>query len=257
MIATNFYKKICTHPNLSENDKFRIKIAVSEKELAQAQALRYEVFKAARGIGLKENSFIDTDIFDDYCLHLLVEEKITGRIVGTYRLQSGEVARRGAGFYSEQEFSIEGLDHVASKVIEAGRSCVSEEYRNGSVIGMLWAGIAEIMNRSKAKYLIGCVSLDTTDSNIGWELYRRLADEGKLSEKVKAVPLPKYVLPASSGLSRGDIQLPPLFKGYLRLGCKICGEPVLDRDFETIDFLILIDTAIMPERFRRHFKIGL
>lgn len=256
MTSTELYKKISTPPNLLENDNFRIKVAVSEQELILAQKLRYEVFNAARGRDACGIPRLDSDHFDVHCLHLLVEEKNHGQIVGTYRLQSGEAAAKGIGFYSEHEFTTEGLQEIAGDALEAGRSCVSEKYRNGSVLAMLWAGIAEAMNRSQVKYFFGCVSVDTLDAAIGWGLYQRFVEEGLISEKMKARPRPEYILPPFDGYYPETIPLPPLLKGYLRLGSKICGEPALDEEFGSIDFLMLLDTADVPERFRRHFKFG-
>lgn len=256
VISTKLYKKISTPPNLLENDNFRIRVAISAQELSHAQALRHEVFNVARGKAQPGIPRLDSDQFDAHCLHLIVEEKTKDRVVGTYRLQSSEAATRGVGFYSEHEFITEGLQDIADNALEAGRSCVSEEYRTGSVLGMLWAGIAEAMNRSQATYLFGCVSVDTIDAAVGWGLYRRFVEEGRLSEKLTARPKPEYILPPANGSCDTTIPLPPLLKGYLRLGSKICGEPALDKEFGSIDFLVLLDTADVPERFRRHFKFG-
>ncbi len=252
-------------PLIAESEQFLIKFAENQYEVELAQRLRYEVFNLEQGKGLDsalENE-LDQDEYDDYCLHLVVIEKKTGKIVGTYRVHLGSVAKDGLGFYSSREYRIDGLETIADNTIEMGRSCVSPDYRNGAVVALLWGGIAEIRKRSGLDYLLGCVSLETTDSLIGWGLYEYFKEKRIFSDILKATPRDEFVLPKPDGReiaellqnSRGSLlrHIPPLFKGYLRLGVGICGAPALDREFGTIDFLILLDCRKLPEKYVRHF----
>lgn len=135
MDVSELRDKLCNPPVLAEKDQYRIKFADTPEEMQAAFKLRYEVFNLEQGKGLEAASRdgIDRDEFDDYCLHLVVEEKTQHKVVGTYRIHLGAVASKALGFYSEQEFRITGLDKIAENTIEVGRSCVSPEHRDGTV----------------------------------------------------------------------------------------------------------------------------
>ena len=262
MIFDEFLKKICTPPVLAEKDQFLIKLADSEEEIEQAMRLRYRIFNLEQGKGLESANGIDRDEFDEYCLHLIVIEKKTGEPVGTYRIHLGPVASSAIGFYSAREYSIPDLGKIASEAIEVGRSCVSPGYRTGAVVALLWLGIAEILIRSKFTYLLGCVSLESTEPVSGWALYKHFEETGKLCDMLTAEPMPGFELEKASPESISQLLedkravsklIPPLFKGYLRLGTKICSKPAFDKEFGTIDFLILLNTKKLPDRYVRHF----
>lgn len=250
---------------LVENRKFLIKLAETPEEVEQALRLRYEVFKLEQGrlyVLDGTAAAVDRDEFDGKCMHLLVIDRVAGRVVGTYRMQSGGTACApdGVGFYSEREFRIDGLRPLAGTVFEVGRSCVAPEFRNGSVVAMLWAGIGEVRRRFGFRYMLGCVSLEHTDARIGWRIYDALRANGLIGGGVHAVPRPAFLLERpEDGEAPDDAllrrELPPLFKGYLRIGAKICGEPALDREFGSIDFLCWFDFERLPEKYTRHFNI--
>ena len=267
MDVSELRNKLCNPPILGEKDQYRIKFADTPGEIRAAFKLRYEIFNLEQGKGLENaaRDGIDRDEFDDYCLHLIVEEKTQHKIVGTYRIHLGAVASKALGFYSEQEFKITGLDKIAEDAIEVGRSCVSPEHRDGSVVALLWGGIAEIIYRSRLRYMFGCVSLEDTNPASGWAIYEHLKATGKISDCLFAEGLPKCAMPRPPQAEIDAILndrthlrelIPPLFKGYLRLGSKICGEPVFDHEFGTIDFLILLDVNGLPERYLKHFNVA-
>jgi putative hemolysin len=250
---------------LYETEQYLIKLAETDQEVEKALRLRFEIFNLEQGKGLKsaEKTGIDRDEFDEFCFHLIVFEKKRERAVGTYRIHPGIVANSARGFYSAREYKITGLDRVAHETLEVGRSCVAPEFRTGAAVALLWCGIGELMGRAKLRYLFGCVSLETVDPVIGWSLHRHFQEAGKISLDISAVAQPEYVLekPAEDEIRELMAnhrlllrEIPPLFKGYLRLGSKICGEPALDREFGTIDYLIFLDTGQLPERYSRHFK---
>lgn len=263
-----FPKHIVTPSILAETDQFLIKFAENREEIKKALRLRYEIFNIEQGKGLKsaKEHGIDEDEFDEYCLHLLVIEKKSGHAVGTYRIHLGSVASSARGFYSSREFEIEGLDKIAAGSVEFGRSCVSSKFRTGVGVALLWGGIAELLSRVNLKYMLGCVSLEETDSAIGWALYKYFYKIGRISDKLIARPLKEFVLQYpdedkiekllsnEKGLKR---YIPPLFRGYLRVGSNICGEPAFDHEFGTIDFLILVERKNVPERYMRHFNFDL
>lgn len=259
----NIYEKIYTPPILADRGNFLIKIAESPQEVAAAQSLRHKVFKLECGYRAENRDLYDYDEYDEYCLHLIVIEKSAGKVVGTYRIQAAEAARCGHGFYSAQEYHLDNLRHLLDNALEMGRSCVYAPYRNGTVMALLWSGIAEVLNRIKTRYMFGCVSLETTDSATGWAAYCYLNGKGYLAPEISVSPKSKFILrrPDENEIEKvlsekGFKLIPPLMKGYLRLGARVCGEPVLDQEFGTIDFLILLDTHKIGKRYLRHFKVS-
>jgi len=265
MTIKNLTKKITEPPTLVESEHYEVRIAKDHEEIEQAQRLRYEIFNLEQGRGLKgaEKYGIDFDEFDEYCLHLLVLEKASGKVVGTYRAHLGCIADSAKGFYSSREYEIHGLYRFADKCIELGRTCVAPDHRSGSAIALLWGGITELLVRADLTYMLGCVSLKGTDSRTGWAIYEHLAGNDLVSREFSVIPRPGFklerppwheiekILTDKKALQKN---IPPLFKGYLRLGAKICGEPALDREFGTIDFFILIDINNVPARYKRHFN---
>ena len=263
-----FPKKIIYPAILAEAGQFTIKFAETLKEVEEAQRLRYEVFNLEQGKGLESahSEGVDKDEFDEHCLHLLVIENSTSKVIGTYRLHLGTIACSAKGFYSAREYEMHGIDAIAEESLELGRSCVSPRFRTGSVVALLWSGIAELMKRAKLRYMLGCVSLEDTDPSVGWALYEYFLAEGRLCSFLSGIPLPAFKLPPPneervkellSDKSKLQKYIPPLFKGYLRIGCKICGNPAFDSEFKTIDFLIIVDVRSVPERYVRHFSAPL
>lgn len=260
-----FPKNIVEPAILVDTDHFYIKLATNHEEIERAQRLRYEVFNLEQKRGLKTSDKygIDFDEFDEYCLHLLAVEKATDTVVGTYRAHLGCVANSAKGFYSSKEYEIHGLYKIADKCLELGRTCVSPDHRSGAVIALLWGGITELLVRANLRYMFGCVSLENTDSTTGWAIYEYVSKKYSTNKTFTVIPRPGFKL-ARPG--NGDVEkllsdesalrkkIPPIFKGYLRIGGLICGEPALDSEFGTVDFFILIDVTKVPDRYKHHFN---
>ncbi|MEO6742421.1 MAG: GNAT family N-acyltransferase [Chthoniobacteraceae bacterium] len=226
---------------------YHTRLATTPDDIRAAQQLRFEVFNVELREGLSESwrTQLDSDRFDATCDHLIIEHIATGKIVGTYRLQTGEIAAAANGYYSEQEFDFTPFESFRSEIVELGRACVHQDHRRGNVLDLLWRGIAAYTRERKARYLLGCSSLTSQDPALGHAMYARLAPEYLVAEPFRTVPLPAYALPAAEPLA--DCPRPPrLLRTYLSVGSKICGTPALDREFGTIDFLTLIDLAAMP-----------
>ena len=173
-----FRRTVADPPVIAEKDQYLIKFALTEQEIESAFRLRYDVFNLEQGKGLKDSqNGIDKDEFDEHCLHLIVVRKDDNRVVGTYRIHFGAVAARSKlGFYSEQEYRIDGLAPIAPLAIEVGRTCVAPDSRNGSVVALLWSGISTLICRSGQRFLLGCVSLESTDPIHGWLIYQNLKE---------------------------------------------------------------------------------
>ena len=142
---------------------YRLRLAETAEDLRAAQTLRFLVFNLELNEGL-ESSFStlrDEDPFDAICDHLLVENKTNGEIVGTYRLQSGSVAMKNRGFYSEQEFDFTPFRPIHEQIVELGRACVHSDHRSLPVIGLLWQGISDYARQVGARYLVGRQNIET------------------------------------------------------------------------------------------------
>lgn len=258
-----YFADITHPPVLFESENFLIKLAENPEERLLAQKLRYRVFREEQGrLEDIDSDGVDQDAFDEYCLHLLVMERKKGEIVGTYRIHPGKIAPKKLGFYSATEYELKGIDLIAESSIEMGRSCVASEYRNGAVVALLWNGIAELQRRNFTQYLFGCVSLENKDRGIAWALFdyferKNLVDYQRLRGVAKEHVRMDKITDKIGKMTDQELlsYLPPLFKGYLRLGVKICGEPVYDSEFGSIDFLILLDFMAIPDKYRRHFGL--
>jgi putative hemolysin len=261
----HFPKHIVTPAVLVENKQFMVKLAENHEEVEKAQRLRYEIFNVEQGRGLDtaEKYGIDFDEFDEYCLHLLVMDKESDRVIGTYRAHLGCIANSAKGFYSSREYDIRGLYGIADKCLELGRSCVSPEYRTGIVVGLLWGAITELLHRADLIYMLGCVSLEERDPRIGWALYEYIKQTYSVCNEFRVSPRPGFILrrPSQHEINRTledkaalKKHIPPIFKGYLHLGARICGDPAMDKEFGTIDFFIFVNVTKVPERYLRHFK---
>lgn len=236
---------------------YRVRFAHSLAELDELLRLRFAVFNLELGEGL-ESSFAtgrDEDEFDATCHHLVVEHLETGRIIGTYRLQTLEMSRAGSGFYTATEYDLSPLPaEVVERGVEVGRACIAREHRKRPVLFLLWKGLALYMAHNQLRYLFGCCSLTTQDPMDGHRAMAHLRERNAIHPTLWVPALPDFDCGAPSGVvSAAGLRLPELFEIYLRYGSKIIGPPALDRRFKTIDFLVLLDVAGLSPRAHRMF----
>jgi len=230
----------------AEMGAYQMRRTRTQADLQLAQALRFEVFNLELHEGLP-GSFatgLDADQFDAVCDHLLVEDQKTGRVVGTYRMQTGRTAAEQLGYYSAQEFDFAPYEPVRGEVIELGRACVHKDHRNFSVLNLLWKGIARYAREHDARYLIGCSSLTSQEPEEGAALYQSF-QKHLAPEHLRTGPLPACACPLDRVASPAP-KAPKLLSAYLMVGAKICGAPAIDREFKTIDFLTLLDLQALP-----------
>ncbi|MGW1766573.1 GNAT family N-acetyltransferase [Streptomyces sp. NPDC002073] len=233
--------------------RYAVRLARDESEVRAAQRLRHRVFAGELGARLEgPEPGIDSDAFDAYCDHLLVVEEDSGEVVGTYRLLPPERAAVAGRLYSDGEFDLRNLDPIRPDLVEVGRSCVHPDHRNGAVIALIWAGLARYMEQSGHNWLAGCCSIP-------------LADGGGLAAATRDTVLSRNLAPAehrvtprrpwrSDGVPRPDrAELPPLLRGYLRLGAWVCGEPAHDGEFGVADLYVLLSLRRTNPRYLRHF----
>jgi putative hemolysin len=234
------------------------RFAESDADLLALQRLRFEVFNLELGEGL-ERSFqtgLDQDQYDEHCHHLMVVHQPTNAVVGTYRLQTFDMAASGAGLYTASEFDLSGFPpELCDSAVETGRACVAAEHRNGRVITLLWKGLASYLAWSRRSILFGCCSLTSQDPHVARQTYDFLAKSGFLHPRYRAAPRPGYICYGPDFVPALDVtvKLPALFAGYLKIGAKVTGEPAIDREFKTIDFLALLDIDELEPAVRRTF----
>jgi putative hemolysin len=233
--------------------RYTVTLARDEADVRAAQRLRHDVFAGEMGALLSTpQPGLDIDAFDAYCDHLLVRDTVTGEVVGTYRLLPPERAAVAGRLYSEGEFDLGPLAGIRSGLVEVGRSCVHPDHRDGTVIGLIWAGIARYMVDGGHEWLAGCCSLPLADGGaLAAATWERVRAKSLAPEEYRVRPrLPwRPETPAAAG----HTELPPLLRGYLRLGAWVCGEPAHDPDFGVADLYVLLSMRRVNSRYLRHF----
>lgn len=252
------------------------RLAETEADVDAAQALRYRVFyeeMSATPSAEIAAARRDFDAFDSFCDHLLVidRERSDGlsNVVGTYRLIRREAAERKGGFYSAGEYDISKLVAYPGEILELGRSCVDAAYRNRPTMQMLWQGISAYVAHYDIELMFGCGSLPGTDvkehaETLSYLYHYHLAPPAlrpraldqfyvdmnlmkspKMGPHETLVSMPPLMTPAS---------VPPLIKGYLRLGGFVGDGAVIDEQFDTIDVCVIVKTDLIAEKYTRHYE---
>lgn len=246
-----------------------IRVAESAAEIAASQSLRYRVFcqeMAAEPTVEMAAARREFDAFDEICDHLLVFDCSRGRgpeaVVGTYRLLRREPAAPRGRFYTSDEYDISRILAYRGEVLELGRSCVDSAYRSGSTMHLLWRGIAEYVLYYDICLLFGCASLSgIVPEDLALELsYLHHHHLAPPALRPKALPeryvdmnmMPQDAIDPRLAISK----LPPLIKGYLRLGGFVGDGAVVDRAFGTTDVCIVVKTDWVTEKYFRHYVRG-
>jgi putative hemolysin len=233
--------------------RYTVTLARDEADVRAAQRLRHDVFAGEMGALLTTpQPGLDVDPFDAYCDHLMVRDTADGQVVGTYRLLPPERAAVAGRLYSEAEFDLAPLAAIRSGLVEVGRSCVHPDHRDGAVIGLIWAGIARYMLQSGHAWLAGCCSLPLTDGGaLAAGTWDRVRAKHLAPQEYRVRPLLPWT---GEGVARPPrTELPPLLRGYLRLGAWVCGEPAHDPDFGVADLYVLLPMSRVDPRYLRHF----
>ena len=232
---------------------FQITWASNANEIKEAQRLRYKVFAEEMGANLPANpENLDIDEFDAYCDHLLIRDQESLKVVGTYRVLPPHKALEIGRLYSDSEFDLSRLNHLRPKMVELGRSCVHADYRSGAVIMALWSGLAQYMQKHDYEIMLGCASIPMADGgHFAASLYNSLGNDQMAPVENHAFPrLPLPLDRLNGGLA---VEPPPLIKGYLKLGAKICSAPAWDPDFNTADVLTMLRLSEINPRYAKHF----
>lgn len=231
--------------------------ATTEAEVAEVQRLRYQVFADELGVHLSGHEGLDEDKFDPYAEHVYVRDNKTGQVVGTYRALTALGAEQ-CGWYSDQEFDISDLLRDSDKMLEVGRACVHKDYRNGTVLMTLWKAILQFAAKNKFEIILGCTSVPVGHNvpSVA-DIHQMLLETGAMSDEYSVTPRNPFTSEMQPEVD-ADVRkiLPPLFKGYLRLGAKVCGAPTYDPDFHTADYLTTLRLANVSPRYVKHFDLA-
>ncbi len=256
-VSTQAYPRFLSHlPQFELKDgRYLVRFARNGEELDALLKLRFEVFNLELGEGL-ESSFLtgrDEDEFDSTCHHLVVFDRTDNTIVGTYRVQTDEMAAE-RGFYSSAEFDLTQFpEGVLRNSVELGRACIEKSHRSTRVLFLLWKGLAAYVAYNCKRYFFGCCSLTSQDSELGLSVHELLEQKGSMHPQFRVNPHAGMECIRTGYLSRTatEADIPKLFKIYLRFGAKACSAPALDRTFKTIDFLVIFDVDAMDRRSRQ------
>ena len=237
---------------------YRLTFARTLEELRALQRLRFEVFNLELGEGLASSfeSGLDQDDLDEVMHHLLISDARNGEVIGAYRMQTAAMAATNGGFYTAGEFDLSGLPlGMIEDAVEVGRACIAKAHRSRRVLHLLWRGLAVYLTSTKKHLLFGCCSLTTQDGQVGNEVHARLVQGGHLHPEARAWPLPglECGLHGEGSDDKKALKIPPLFQSYLNLGSRICGPPAIDREFKTIDFLVVLDVRQLEPHVYRGF----
>lgn len=254
--------------------RLEVRLAQDSAEILAAQKLRYSVFYEEMGAkpqGDMQARKMDYDSLDAFCDHLIVinhaAESKEEAVIGTYRLVRREAAARHGGFYSSSEYDISRLLAYPGDILEVGRSCVAPAFRNRPTMQLLWRGIADYIAAYGIEILFGCASLSGTDPKalaipLTYLYYYHLA-----APYIRTTALPhRYVDMRLMDPSEVDPEkglralppmnlLPPLLKGYLRLGGFVGDGAVVDEQFNTTDVCVIVKTDLIAQKYSRHYEI--
>ncbi len=244
-----------------------VRLADNDAEREAAQALRYRVFYDEMAARPSEETAAlkrDFDAFDPFCDHLLVIDRERGAgtagVIGTYRLLRRTRARQAGGYYSSAEFDVSCLDSRPGEPLELGRSCVDVAFRTRSTMQLLWRGIAQYVFHHKIEVMFGCASLQGTDLEplqvpLSYLYHHHLAPPELRPSAWPALHIDmRFQAPGRIDAKAALTALPPLIKGYLRLGGFVGDGAVIDPQFNTTDICIVVKTDLVTQKYYRHYE---
>jgi putative hemolysin len=246
----------------ADTPRYTLLLSTDAALIDDAQCLRHEVFTSEPGFDLTGTvDGRDSDRFDEYCDHLLVREDRSGELVGCYRMLPPPGAIAAGGLYSATEFDVSELDPLRPSLVEMGRAVVREDHRNGGVVLLMWAGILAYLDRSGYDFVTGCVSVPVQGAP-GEAPGAQIRAVRDFVRRRHASPYTVHphrpVVLDGKGLDDipppARVTLPPLMRGYLRLGAEVCGDPALDPDFGVGDFPALLDKRKADVRYLQRLR---
>jgi len=241
-----------------ETPKYLLKSASKMHELLNVFELRYQIFLENTKDGAREDGY-DVDALDSICDHIIIIDKESSNVVGTYRVISSLFSDH---FYSQGEFELSEFLKLPGEKMELGRACIHHGHRNGAVIDLLWKGICRYLKMSDARYLFGCSSVKTVDVDTSKVIYDYLKEENLLKNEYNIHSIGKYAMDMTGPVQQIDANerqsivksyLPSLLRSYFAAGSRVYGPPAIDREFECIDFLTILHTDDMSASYKRRY----
>lgn len=238
-----------------ERSGYSVATAATGEELLESLRLRQEVFGAECGARAAQG--MDVDHFDFLCDHLVVRDKKTSSVIGTYRLLSSWATKH---YYTETEFHLGPFPRWPGVKLELGRACVKKSSRSGIALALLWQGVITYAEKIGARYLFGASSIWCQDPARIAGLQQYLSRRGYADPSLPVRPKHHHRFPqlarATPEETGAEELIPPLLLGYLKAGAKVAREPALDRSFGTVDFFTLLDFSRMNPAHERKFGSG-
>lgn len=260
-----------------KSGSLEVRLAATPEDIDAAQALRFRVFYEEMGATPSPDMAArhrDFDKYDDHCDHLLVidhMQKPERQVIGTYRLIRREAAKKCGGFYSAGEYDITNIIDYPGEILELGRSCIDAEYRTGAVMQILWRGLSAYIFRYDVALMFGCASLPGANPAdhalpLSYLHYHHLAPPAL---RAKALPeryvdmriLPREAFDPNAAFDNmrldprtGSNSLPPLIKGYIRVGGFVGDGAVIDPQWNSVDVFIIVKTDLITSRYIRHYE---
>jgi putative hemolysin len=236
---------------LLDQARYTLLLTTEPEHVRDAQRLRHQVFVDELGARLDSpEPGLDVDRFDAFCDHLIVRDD-AGTAVGTYRLLPPQRARAAGGLYAENEFDLAALAPLRSRLVEIGRSCVHPDHRTGGVISLMWAGLGRYLFMTGNRWLGGCTSVPLADAGgTAAAVWRHVRARHLAPGSLHVTPRHPWD-PTGAPMPLRPA-LPPLLRGYLRLGAQVCGPPAHDTAFGCADFFTLLDAEQIDGRHLRY-----
>ncbi len=263
-IITEFLEPVSRDPayRLGRIGSLEVRLAATKKEIKRAQRLRYKIFYEEMNAVPDFASRLkrrDKDAFDAICDHLLVVDHAEKKpkVVGTYRLLRQDIAAQHNGFYSASEFNIGPMlaAHPGARFLELGRSCVAQPYRDKRTVELLWHGIWAYVKRHRIDVMFGCASLAGTDPDalalpLSFLHHTARADDAFATQALEGRRVAMNRMPLNAINAKQALHaLPPLIKGYLRLGARFGDGAVVDHQFGTTDVLVILPVSAINPRY--------
>ncbi|MBO0855692.1 MAG: GNAT family N-acetyltransferase [Nocardia sp.] len=269
MTPTSVLTSTRTTGTVAARPQYSLVVSSDLDHRVAAQRLRYQVFAGEPGFDIPfDPDGLDADRFDEHCDHLLVRDEATDRFVGCYRMLPPDKVPAAGGYYTATEFDLTAMDPEGQRIVEMGRACVVPDHRNGSVLTLMWAGILHYIQLTGYDWVMGCVSVPMSDTpadppGVNVAAVRNLLLNKHSGDPERRVRPYNPVLVDGRGLDEIGLdeigaparpKLPPLLRGYLRLGAEICGEPAHDPDFGVADFVALLGLDTINTRYLERLR---
>jgi putative hemolysin len=235
-----------------ETPRYLLKTVDQVSELNEVLKLRAQIFSSEYGVEIADGA-LDVDRYDFNCDHLVIIDRATHQVIGTYRLLCSRFTHE---FYSQTEFKMDEFLASSKVKLELGRACIEPSHRKGSVLSLLWRGIIQYSLKTDATYLFGCSSVKTKNFAETRALHLNLISQDRSSDRWSIKPLPTFAIPDFHAIEPAEqtIAVPSLFQSYLNAGAKVYGDPAFDPAFHCMDFLTILNIEEIAGNYERRYQ---